>query len=199
MRYAALFVTVALAVGLAFSLHRNKALRDEGTRLERSLGVALGDCRTWRDKDSLSRARVEALELSVREYKRLSELDKAEIEKLKGKNRDLSRITQTQSQTIIALRSQAKDTIVIRDSIPIKAKAVSCGDEWYDFEGLISGDEFTGTLRNRDSLLIVESIKHGRFLWWKTKKIKSIRVDVESKNPYTEIQDISHLVIDYDN
>lgn len=196
MRYTALFVTVALAVGLFCAILSGNRYKADAARYEQSLHAALGDCQTWRDKDSLSRARVEALELSIREYKRLSELDKAEIEKLKGKNRDLSRITQTQSQTIIALRSQAKDTIVIRDSIPIKAKAVSCGDEWYDFEGLLSGDEFTGTLRNRDSLLMVESIKHGRFLWWKTKKIKSIRVDVESRNPYTEIMDLTHIVIE---
>lgn len=196
MRLAPWIIAALLALFLGLSLKRIDTLRDDSQRLERSLSVALGDCRTWRDKDSLSRARVEALELSVREYKRLSELDKAEIDRLKGKNRDLSRITQTQSQTIIALRSQAKDTVIIRDSVPIQAKHVSCGDEWYTFEGLLSGDDFSGSLQNKDSLLLVESIKHGRFLWWKTKKIKSIRVDVESKNPYTEILDLSHIVIE---
>lgn len=196
MRPLPWIIAALLALFLCLSLKRIDTLRDDSRRLERSLSVALGDCKTWRDKDSLSRARVEALELSIREYKRLSELDKAEIDKLKGKNRDLSRITETQSQTIIALQSQAKDTVIIRDSVPIQAKHVSCGDQWYTFEGLLSDDDFTGTLQNRDSLLIVESIKHGRFLWWKTKKIKSIRVDVESKNPYTEILDLSHIVIE---
>lgn len=172
-----------------------KALKGVGERLERSLSSALMECQTWRDKDSLSRARVEALELSVREYKRLSELDKAEIEKLKGKNRDLSRITQTQSQTIIALQSQAKDTVIIRDSVPIQAKHVSCGDAWYTFDGMLSGDDFTGTLENRDSLILVESVRYARFLWWKTKRIKDIRIDVEQRNPYTEILGLRHVVI----
>ena len=51
---------------------------------------------------------------------------------------------------------------------------------------------FEGTIRMRDSLLVVETVKRKRFLGflWKTKRIKNRQWDIVSKNPHTSIDDI---------
>ena len=81
---------------------------------------------------------------------------------------------------------------------PIPAVAVHCGDAWFDFDGILTHDEFTGTLSNRDSLVVAESVKYRRFLGflWKTKRVKDRRVDVVSKNPHTSIMGVEYVVIE---
>ena len=158
----------------------------------------LGDVEFYRVRDSLSAARVFALELSVKEFERFRADDAALIKQLKARNRDLAAVNKTQSETIIELQARPRDTTIIRDSIPIPAVAVHCGDAWFDFSGVLTRDEFTGTLSNRDSLVVAESVRYKRFLGflWKTKRVKDRRVDVVSKNPHTSILGVEYVVVE---
>lgn len=172
--------------------------RQERDRYRNNTDALLEDVERYRVLDSLSGARVESLELTVKEFERYRAEDARLIKALKAKNRDLAAIASTQTQTNIALQTIARDTVVIRDSVEIKAKAVYCGDPWYDFRGMLAGEEFTGELVCRDSLLVAETVKRGRFLGflWKTKRIKDRRLDVVSRNPHTEIRSVEHIVIE---
>ena len=158
----------------------------------------LTDVETYRVRDSLNAARVQSLELSVKEFERFRAEDAALIREMTERNRDLSRINKTQAQTIIALQAIPRDTIIVRDSVSVPAVAVHCGDAWYDFDGVLTDKEFTGTLVNRDSLLIAESVQYKRFLGflWRTNKVKNRQLNCVSKNPHTEIQSIEHIIIE---
>lgn len=190
------FVLV-LALALAVSLSVCQKYKGEAERAKANTEALMTDVERYRVRDSLSAARVEALELTAKEYERFRAEDAALIRELKAKNRDLSAVNKTQAETIIRLRSIPKDTIVIRDSVEIPAIAVSCGDAWYSFKGLLTAGEFTGELQNRDSLILAESVKYKRFLGflWKTKKIKDRRLDVMSRNPHTTIMGVEHIII----
>lgn len=172
--------------------------RQERDRYRNNTDALMEDVERYRVLDSLSGARVESLELTVKEYERYRAEDARLIKALRAKNRDLAAVASTQTQTNIALQTIARDTVVIRDSVEIKAKAVYCGDPWYDFRGVLAGEEFTGELVCRDSLLVAETVKRGRFLGflWKTKRIKDRRLDVVSRNPHTEIRSVEHIVIE---
>lgn len=173
-------------------------LAGERDRYQNNTETLLSDVEQYRVRDSLSAARVQSLELTVKEFERFRADDAALIKQLKARNRDLAAVNKTQSETIIKLRAAPRDTMIIRDSIPIPAVAVHCGDAWFDFDGLLTDKEFTGTLANRDSLVIAESVQYKRFLGflWKTNKIKDRRVDVVSKNPHTSILGIEYVVIE---
>ena len=190
------FVLV-LVFALAVSLSVCQKYKGEAERAKANTEVLMTEAEHYRVRDSLSAARVEALELTAREYERFRAEDAAVIRELKAKNRDLSAVNKTQAETIIKLRSIPKDTIVVRDSVEIPALALHCGDAWYDFDGVLAAGEFTGELRNRDSLILAESVKYKRFLGflWKTKKIKDRRLDVISRNPHTTIQNIEYITI----
>lgn len=185
---AALFLTFKTIAGLT----------TERDRYRRNTETLLSEVETYRTKDSLSAARVESLELTLKDYQRFRAEDAALIETLKKRNRDLSSVNKTQSETIIALSSTPKDTVIItKDSLVIPAVKVHCGDAWYDFDGLLTKELFTGTLRSRDSLVVAETVEYKRFLGflWKTKTIKSRQVDVVNKNPHTEILGVEHITI----
>lgn len=196
----ALLLIAIVAALLAF-LWRGETirkLRAELATYQRNTTALLTDVETYRVRDSLNAARVLALELTEKEYKRFREEDAALIADLRLRNRDLSAVNKTQAQTIIQLSAVPHDTvIVVRDSIRVPAVAVHCGDAWYDFDGLLAEGLFKGELVNRDSLLLVETVKYKRFLGflWRTHKVKDRQLDVVSLNPHTTILGVEHTII----
>ena len=195
-------VAVLLAAILLFCAGQQRKIQQLAAERDRYAGnsaALLSDVKRYRVRDSLNAARVQSLELTVKEYERFRADDAALIQSLKNRNRDLAAVNKTQSQTIIELRAVPRDTVVlVRDSIITPAVAVHCGDAWFDFDGLLSADQFTGTLTNRDSLLLAETVKYKRFLGflWKTRRVQDRQLDVVSRNPHTKIMGVEHVVIE---
>ena len=193
-------VAVLLAAILLFCAgqqRRIKQLAAERDRYAGNTAALLSDVERYRVRDSLSAARAQSLELTVKEYERFRADDAELIRSLKQRNRDLAAVNKTQSQTIIDLRAVPRDTVVlVRDSIITPAVSVHCGDAWYNFDGILTKDEFTGKMEHRDSLLLVESVRYKRFLWWKTKRIKDRQLDCVSKSPHNSIIGLEYVVIE---
>ena len=190
---------LAAAIAFLWQGRTIEQLKAERDRYKGNTETLLTDVETFRVRDSLSAARVQSLELTIKEFERFRAEDAAIIRELKNKNRDLSQVNETQSQTIIDLLALPKDTVVIvRDSIRVPAVAVHCGDAWYDFDGVLTAEQFTGTLTNRDSLLLAETVKYKRFLGflWKTRRVQDRQLDVVSRNPHTTILGLEHIVIE---
>ena len=189
-------VILAAAIAVIMVDKKIDRLTAQRDKYRNNTETLLSDVETYRVRDSLNAARVQSLELSVKEFERFRADDAALVAELNSKNRDLAAINKSQSETIIRLSSIPRDTIIIRDSVKIPAVSVHCGDAWYDFDGLLTELDFTGTLRNRDSLVLAETVKYKRFLFWKTKKVKDRRLDCVSLNPHTKIIGIEHVVIE---
>ena len=193
---AAIVAAIALVLWAAAASTENKRLTAERDRYKQNTEILNGHIEQFKTKDSLNAARVRGLELSLAEFEQYRAADAALIKSLKQKNRDLESVNNVQSQTIIDLQAAPRDTVIIRDSLPIKAKAVSCGDAWYDFNGIMADTDFTGKLETRDSLIIAETVRYKRFLFWKTHKVKDRQIDAVSKCPYTQIMDINYILIE---
>lgn len=195
---AVVAVILAATIAVIWADRTIDRLTAERDRYKGNTETLLSDVEHYRVRDSLNAARVQSLELTVKEYERFRADDAALIKELKQRNRDLAAVNKTQSQTIIDLRAIPRDTVVVRDSVRVPAVAVHCGDAWFDFDGLLTEKEFTGTLANRDSLVIAESVKYKRFLGflWKTRKVEDRQLDVVSKNPHTELMGVEYVVIE---
>ena len=191
-------IFAALLVFAGFQQNAIDNLKQERNRYERNTESLLLDVAQYKTRDSLNAAKVGALELTIQEYERFRAADAKLIKTLQTKNRDLTTITASQSQTIMELSAVPRDTVIIRDSVAMPAVAVHTGDVWYDFDGILADQEFTGTLVNRDSLLVAETVQYKRFLGflWKTKRIKNKQIDVVSKNPHTTIMGIEYIEIE---
>ncbi len=201
MKRIAIYGIIALMIlaAFAYGVRRINTLSAECDRYKRNSASLMSDVEQYRVRDSLNAARVQGLELTLKEYERFRADDAELIKSLKARNKDLAAVNKTQSETIIDLQAMARDTVVIiRDSISVPAVAVHCGDEWYDFDGILADGQFTGKLENRDSLVLAETVKYKRFLnfLWKTKRIQERQLDVVSKNPHTNITDVEHITIE---
>ena len=194
---AVVAVILAAALAIIFEGQTIRRLKGERDRYKGNTETLLSDVELYRTRDSLSAARVQSLELTVKEYERFRADDAALIKSLKQKNRDLAAVNKTQSQTIIDLQAIPHDTvIVVHDSIRVPAVAVHCGDAWYNFDGILTKDKFTGKMEHRDSLLLVETVRYKRFLWWKTKKVKDRQLDCVTKSPYNTIVGLEHIIVE---
>ena len=188
----------AVVVLIGWQQYRIAGLTKERDRGRANVETLLSDVEQYRTRDSLNAATIGALELNIQEYERFRAADAEMIKTLRTRNRDLQAVTKAQTETIMELSAVPRDTVIIRDSIPIPAVAVHTGDAWYDFDGLLTEKEFTGTLAVRDSLLIAETVQYKRFLGflWKTKHIKNRQLDCVSKNPHVTITGLEHVVIE---
>ena len=190
-------IFAALLVFAGFQQNAIHNLKQERNRFELNTESLLLDVTQYKTRDSLNAAKVGALELTIKEYERFRANDASLIKELKQRNRDLAAVNKTQSQTIIELQAVPRDTVVlVRDSVRVPAVEVHCGDAWYNFDGILTKDEFTGKMEHRDSLLLVESIRYKRFLWWKTKRIKDRQLDCVSKSPHNSIRGLEYVVIE---
>lgn len=191
-------VIIAAAISVVWADRTINRLTAERDKYRNNTETLLSDVETYRVRDSLSAARVQSLELTVSEFERFRADDAKLIKQLKARNRDLAAVNKTQSQTIIELQAAPRDTFIVRDSIPIPAVAVHCGDAWFDFSGVLTPDEFTGKLEHRDSLLLVETVQYKRFLGflWRTNKVKNRQLDCVSKSPHNSIKGLEYVVIE---
>jgi hypothetical protein len=196
LRIALAILAALMIIQIVIQDKKINQLTEERDKYKTNTEVLLSDVEEYKVRDSLSAARVGSLELTIKEFEQLRAGDAALINELKGKNRDLERLSKAQAQTIIDLSNTPKDTVILVDSIPVKAKKIHAGDRWYDFEGLLTENKFEGSLSVRDSLVIAETVRYKKFLFWKTKKIKDRRVDCISLNPQTTILGIEHIIID---
>lgn len=171
-------------------------LTDERDKYKENTETLLEETATYKVRDSLNAAKVGTLELTVKEFEKYRADDAELVKQLKARNRDLDQLNKAQMQTIEQLRCVPRDTVILIDSIPIKAKKVHCGDEWYTFDGLMTEDEFTGQMQTRDELVLTETIRYKKFLFWKTKKILDRELEAVSKNPHTTITNLEHIIID---
>ncbi|MBO4498756.1 MAG: hypothetical protein J5732_00690 [Bacteroidaceae bacterium] len=173
-----------------------KKLTDERDKYKSNTEVLLADCEQFQVRDSLNAARVGSLELTIKEFEKFRAQDAALIKELTGKNRDLQQLNKAQLNTIEQLSCVPHDTVIQIDSVYITAKSVHCGDEWYTFDGLLTEDSFTGTMTSRDEIVLTETVRYKKFLFWKTKKVKDRQLDAVSLNPHSTITGLEHIIID---
>lgn len=188
----------ALLVYMGFQQERISQLESKYESAKENIILLNGDIHRYKIRDSLNVAEVRALHLRIKDYERLRKDDAEIIADLKSRRRELESVIETQTKQMIELSTRPVDTLIIRDSVPILAKKVSVRDKWYDFDGIMSENDFRAELTVRDSLIAVESVEYKRFLGflWKTSRVRDRQMDVVSRNPYTEIMGLDFVIFE---
>lgn len=190
---------ILLGISLWLNMNSLKQAKIERNRQAKNVEVLLGDIERYKTKDSLNVTRLQALHLTLDEYKRYKREDEELIERLKMKGRDVTGITFASTITKDTLWTNTRDTIIQRDSVQVKGECFDISHPYIEMHGCIVDGMFSGQLTTYDSLLVIESVKRKRFLGflWKTKKIKDRYIDVLSRNPNTIIADAEVVTIEY--
>lgn len=167
------------------------SLKDKISLLEKNQSTLLDSVRHYIVQDSLNASKVSALTLSLKEYIKYRAEDQALIKKLKA-DKPVSTIT-TNTETTTYIKTKVKDSIVYLDTL----KTISYHSKWTDVKGFIKADSAILTVKNREELLIHQSIRRKKFLFFKLPiklfGYKSEEIDVLSKNPNTRIEHVEWI------
>lgn len=184
-----IFALALISIGIACIISRLNASRARYMRYKQNQETLLDSLEYYKTLDSLNTARIGSLMLSLEDYKKYRAED-YNIVKSAAKHEKLSSVNTVSSETsnsiITVLRDTVRDTIYA-DTI----KAFSYKSKYTDVNGLIFSDSIKIDIRNREEIIVMQSIEKKKFLGirlpiWLFGQ-KRVNVRVVSKNPNTQI------------
>lgn len=199
---------IFLFIILILAFFRIDNLLSENSRLKSNQDILLSEkesimaeSQKYKIADSLNAIKVSELQLTLKEYKKYRTQDLQLIEQLNIKKSNLQKVINTQSETINTLSINILDSI-IADTATSQIDTLKCfkyKSKWVDVSGCLDlrRDTVDIQINNRESLKVVETVIHRRFLGflWKTKRIKSRHVDIVSENPNTKITNCEYISV----
>lgn len=176
-------ILLALTAGTLIGLRLSAPRRGELTRLRSDREALLSSVEHYRLRDSLAAASVAALTLKADELEtHFAELSGL-IKELNLKPRRVETIAQTALETRREFAAPIRDTTIRFDDGHVK------------LEGVVSQNEFRGTITSRDTLTqIVHRVP--RRLWFIRYGTRSLRQQVVSSNPHTCITYARYLRVE---
>lgn len=163
-----------------------------------NVGALMQSVERYKVNDSLNAVRVHGLTLTIEDLKKYRP-DDVELSKEMGvKNKHLGSVTRMNTRTTARIVTRVRDSIVYIHGDTIykidTLRCLSAANKWFWLDGCINNKgQFVGTLQTYDKLRIIEEVRYKRFLFWRTNKIKSRKVNAVSDNPNTTITDIEFI------
>ena len=172
-------------------------IKSERNRYKENTMTLLIDVNTYKVQDSLNAVKAQDLSMKLSELKKYRQEDAKLIADMGVKLRNLQAVasmgTETRTEFVTKI---VRDTIFKAVNDTNKAALIDYEDKWLTFKGRLENGQFRGNIISRDSLLIAENVRYKRFLFWRTKRIKSRDFRVVSKNPHTKIVDCEHIIVE---
>ena len=186
-----LFITIAVLVGLLallWSMYRSE--RAERQRFEGNQSVLMDSVRHYKVRDSLNAASVQALNLTVSEYKRYRTEDAALIRDMGIKLKRALSAAKVETSTDVTIHAPIQDSLIQSDNPELPSDTVQTfhwSDPWVSVAGTIRKDSVSCSVHSEDTLAIVAHRVPRKFLFirWGT---KAVRLEIVSRNPHTKIQ-----------
>lgn len=196
----AVLVIIGLVVANCIGWKLADRYRQKESMQRANVGALMQDVEHYRVNDSLNAVRVHGLTLTIADLKRYRAENAELINKLGVKDKHAGGITDMRTRTITRIDTRVRDSIVyLHGDTVYKTDTLRClnaSTKWYLLDGCINNrGRFIGTLQTYDRLRIIETIKYKRFLFWRTNKVKSRKIDAVSDNPNTIITDIEFITI----
>lgn len=179
------------------------ALKEDIATYQRNERAFIDGIEHYKTCNDLSCAKVDELELSLADARKVIGEDMKTIETLKTKIKNMEQAGKIAVKSEIKVVERLRDTTIVKERETIfrdtihDVRYVDIVRPYYDIHATIVHDTIDMDIVTRDSLLIIENVEYKRFLGflWKTKRIKRRTVDVVSKNPNTIIEDVQFVII----
>lgn len=181
-----------------FKLHKYEKKIE---RLEANEKALLSSCETYKVSDSLSAAKVNELQLSLKQAQAYNAEYINTINKLKLDKKGLQSIIASSVETNRDLTTRLKDSVridtIIKDTAYIKH--FTFNDPWTTAKGMVWPDSIHLNIQSRDSLLATISVERKKFLFIKLPiklfGFKQKGLTIISKNPHTSINHIDFITV----
>lgn len=189
-----LLVAVLLLSSIIYiQYRRNVHLVGERDRYQANNTALLSEMHRMRIDSMTLAVDVEGLRLTVDEYKRFRAQDAQTIKKLGVKIKNLEAAAKHQLEVGGPIDAVVKDTVIIRDTVPLLRQKVEMITPHIQLAGMIENNRLQGQIRVPVTLNQAIWVEYKG--WWFWKRVKAIHQSISSNNPYVEIQYSEYIKI----
>ena len=187
---------IAVLSGITISLLRShQRLIEEKDSYKSNTEALMSEVRRIQADSSTMALDIKTLTMSLDEYKRFRAEDEEKIKKLGIRIKDLEATAKHNVEVDAPIDAEIKDSVMIRDTVPVFLKAVRMDTPYLKINGIIENDRLTGKINLPVTLNQAFWIEYKRkFLWWRW-KVKAIHQTISSDNPYVEIKYSEYIKI----
>ena len=190
------FLIIAVLSGITISLPRSRQrLIEEKDSYKSNTEALMSEVRRIQADSSTMALDIKTLTMSLDEYKRFRAEDEEKIKKLGIRIKDLEAAAKHNVKVDAPIDAEIKDSVMIRDTVPVFLKAVRMDTPYLKINGIIENDRLTGKINLPVTLNQAFWIEYKhKFLWWRW-KVKAIHQTISSDNPYVEIKYSEYIKI----
>lgn len=190
------FLIIAVLSGITTSLLRSRQrLIEEKDSYKSNTEALMSEVRRIQTDSSTMALDIKTLTMSLDEYKRFRAEDEEKIKKLGIRIKDLEATAKHNVEVDAPIDAEIKDSVMIRDTVPVFLKAVRMDTPYLKINGIIENDRLTGKINLPVTLNQAFWIEYKhKFLWWRW-KVKAIHQTISSDNPYVEIKYSEYIKI----
>ena len=187
---------IAVLSGITISLLRSRQrLIEERDSYKSNTEALMSEVRRIQADSSTMALDIKTLTMSLDEYKRFRAEDEEKIKKLGIRIKDLEAAAKHNVEVDASIDAEIKDSVIIKDTIPVFIKAVRMDTPFLKINGTIENDRLTGKINLPVTLNQAFWIEYKhKFLWWRW-KVKAIHQTISSDNPYVEIKYSEYIKI----
>ena len=190
------FLIIAVLSGITISLLRSRQrLIEEKDSYKSNTEALMSEVRRIQADSSTMALDIKTLTMSLDEYKRFRAEDEEKIKKLGIRIKDLEAAAKHNVEVDAPIDAEIKDSVIIKDTIPVFIKAVRMDTPFLKINGTIENDRLTGKINLPVTLNQAFWIEYKhKFLWWRW-KVKAIHQTISSDNPYVKIKYSEYIKI----
>lgn len=191
-----LLVIILLLGGVVLVQYKHSVkLSDERDRYKQNNTALLSDIERIKVDSTTMAVDAKVLRLTVDEYERFRAADAEKIRRLGIKIKNLQVATKHQLEVAAPINAVIRDTVFIRDTVPVVRQKVEMVSPHIQLEGIIDNDSLRGKIRLPVTLQQTVWVEYKRkCIFWK--KVKAIHQTISSDNPYVDIRYSEYIQID---
>jgi hypothetical protein len=190
-----LLAAVVVLGGIVWLQHRNTVrLKEERDRYRSNSTALLSEVRRIQADSATMALDAKALQLTLDEYRRFRVEDAETIRRLGVKIKNLEAAARHEIEITGPIDAVVRDTVVIRDTVPILRQKVEMITPHIQLAGLIENGRLKGEIRVPVTLRQAVWVEYKG--WWFWRRVKAIHQTIAGDNPYVDIRYSEYIRIE---
>lgn len=185
---------ILLGVAVWVQQRRIVSIKKERDRYQMNNDALLSDIKQWQVDSTTMATDAKILRLTVDELERYRAEDLVKIKQMGVKIKSLEAAAKHQLEVNADIKASLRDSVIIRDTVPVMVKSVSMNTPHIRLSGIIERDSLIGKIHLPVTLRQAVWIEYKRrWLFWK--KVVAVHQTITSDNPHVEIKYSEYITI----
>lgn len=195
-KFSLYLLAAILLLGTALWIQQKRItqISRERDRYQMNNDALLSDMQQWQIDSATMTTDVKRLLMTADEFEHYRAEDAAKIKQMGIKIKNLEAAAKHQLEVNAPIAASIRDSIVIRDTVPVVIRAVSMNTPHLQLSGIIEKDSLIGKIHLHVTLRQAVWVEYKR-RWLLWKKVKAVHQTITSDNPHVEITYSEYITI----